>query len=81
MEPFQAGFAATAASKGAVPLVQINPTGISIADIAAGKYDTYLTAYAKAVRAYHQPVILSFGHEMNGHWYSWAHTHTPRKTS
>ena len=79
MEPFQAGFAATAASKGAVPLVQINPTGISIADIAAGKYDTYLTAYAKAVRAYHQPVILSFGHEMNGHWYSWAHTHTSPK--
>src|SRR5262249_48760230 len=44
MEPFQAQFAATAASKGAVPLVQINPTRVSIADIAGGKYDTYLTA-------------------------------------
>ena len=76
MEPFQAGFATTVAHDGAVPLVQINPTGISVAAIAAGQYDTYLNAYAKAVRAYHHPVILSFGHEMNGHWYSWGYTHT-----
>jgi mannan endo-1,4-beta-mannosidase len=75
-EPFQTNFAATAASKGAVPLVQMNPTGISIAAIADGNYDSYLRAYAQAVRAYHDPVILSFGHEMNGYWYSWGYTHT-----
>ena len=28
-EPFQAGFAATAAKNGAVPLVQMDPTGVS----------------------------------------------------
>jgi hypothetical protein len=28
------------------------------------------------VRAYHRPVILSFGHEMNGYWYYWGHRHT-----
>ena len=44
--------------------------------IAAGKYDGYLSAYAEAVRAYRHPVILSFGHEMNGNWYSWGYTHT-----
>lgn len=76
-EPFQTNFAVTAASKGAVPLVQMNPTGISIAAIADGQYDGYLDAYAQAVRAYHRPVILSFGHEMNGYWYSWGYTHTP----
>lgn len=75
-EPFQAGFAATAANEGAVPLVQMNPAGVSIAAIAAGHYDRYLSAYAEAVRAYRHPVILSFGHEMNGYWFSWGYTHT-----
>jgi mannan endo-1,4-beta-mannosidase len=75
-EPFNASFATTAANEGAVPLVQINPTAISLAAIAGGHYDGYLSAYAKAVRAYHRPVILSFGHEMNGHWFSWCYQHT-----
>lgn len=74
--PFQANFAATAAKHGAVPLVQINPFNVSLNAIAAGQYDTYLSTYAEAVRAYNRPVILSFGHEMNGHWYSWGYTHT-----
>ena len=75
-EPFQARFASTAASHGAVPLVQLNPSGVSLATIAAGQYDSYLIAYARAVRAYGHPVIMSFGHEMNGSWYSWGYTKT-----
>jgi mannan endo-1,4-beta-mannosidase len=74
--PFQTSFATTAASNGAVPLVQMDPTGVSIAEIAAGKYDGYLSAYAEAVRAYGHPVILSFGHEMNGTWYQWGYGQT-----
>ena len=35
-EPFRSAFATTAAEHGAVPLVQMEPTGISIAAIAAG---------------------------------------------
>jgi beta-mannanase len=54
----------------------MEPKGINLAAIASGKYDGYLSAYAKAVRAYHHPVILSFGHEMNGDWYSWGYRHT-----
>ena len=38
---------------------------------------TPLFSYAEAVRAYRHPVIMSFGHEMNGYWYSWGY----RKTS
>ena len=76
LEPFRTGFARTAVGAGQVPLVQINPTGINLTAIAAGQYDSYLSTYAKAVRAYHSPVILSFGHEMNGYWYSWGSTHT-----
>jgi mannan endo-1,4-beta-mannosidase len=76
-EPFQTRFANTVADNGAVPLVQINPNGVNVADIASGRYDDYLSSYASAVRAYGRPVILSFGHEMNGYWYSWGNLHTP----
>ena len=76
--PFPTSFATTAANNGAVPLVQMDPDGVSVAAIAAGKYDGYLSAYAEAVRAYRHPVILSFGHEMNGDWYSWGYqAHVP----
>lgn len=75
-EPFKATFATTAAEHGAVPLIQINPQGINLAAIASGKYDGYLSSYAEAVRSYHHPVILGFGHEMNGTWYSWGYRHT-----
>jgi mannan endo-1,4-beta-mannosidase len=74
--PFPSGFARTAARNGVAPLVQMDPDGVSLAQIAAGRYDAYLSAYAEAVRAYRDPVILSFGHEMNGTWYSWGYRHT-----
>jgi mannan endo-1,4-beta-mannosidase len=83
-EPFQASFAAQAAKNGEVPLVVMDPAkgpgvGISVARIASGKYDGYLSAYAEAVRAYRHPVIISFAHEMNGSWYPWGYTHTRPK--
>jgi mannan endo-1,4-beta-mannosidase len=74
--PFPTRFARTAASHGVVPLVQLDPDNISVAEIASGRYDAYLSYYAEAVRAYGDPVILSFGHEMNGSWYSWGYRHT-----
>jgi mannan endo-1,4-beta-mannosidase len=75
-EPFQARFAEMAASHHAVPLVQIDPTRVSLTSIASGQYDPYLRSYAAAVRAFGGRVIISFGHEMNGHWYSWGYRHT-----
>jgi hypothetical protein len=75
-EPFKTRFAKTAAEHGAVPLVQIDPKGVNLAAIASGHYDSYLSSYAEAVRSYHRPVILGFGHEMNGNWYSWGYHHT-----
>lgn len=75
-EPFQLRFASAAAAHGAVPLVQINPKGISLAAIAAGKYDAYLRSFAASIRSYHHQVVLSFGHEMNGWWFSWGYRHT-----
>jgi hypothetical protein len=79
-EPFQTSFALAAAEHHAVSLVQIDPTNVSLAEIAAGHYDQYLLTYAKAVRSFGLPVILSFGHEMNGSWYSWGYRHTTPAT-
>ncbi len=61
---------------GALPVIQINPRKVSIAAIAAGQQDAYLTRYARGVRAFRSPVAISFGHEMNGYWYSWGYRHT-----
>lgn len=74
--PFQAGFARSAGAHGAMTVVQIDPKGVSVASIAAGQYDTYLRSYAEAVKAFGARVTLSFGHEMNGYWYSWGNRRT-----
>lgn len=79
--PFPTRFATTVAHDGAVPLIQIDPDRISVAGIASGRYDGYLSAYAEAVRGYRNPVILSFGHEMNGYWYTWGERKTSRPSS
>jgi hypothetical protein len=73
--PFQIQFARTAFSHGAAVLVQIQPAGRSLQQIADGRYDKYLQTYAGQVRAFGHPVILSFGHEMNGTWYDWGAGH------
>jgi mannan endo-1,4-beta-mannosidase len=77
--PFPTKFATTVANNGAVPLVQMDPDNISISQIASGRYDGYLSAYAEAVRNYKHPVVLSFGHEMNGTWYTWGYGRTSPK--
>jgi hypothetical protein len=74
-EPFWTSFATAARASGAVPVVQLQPAGISLAAITGGHWDGYLRRYAAAVKAYGHPVILSFGHEMNGGWYSWGSGH------
>jgi mannan endo-1,4-beta-mannosidase len=74
--PFWAGAFNAAESIGAVPLMQWNPEGIGIASIADGSTDGYLRAFASAIRDYRCPVILSFGHEMNGNWFRWGYEHT-----
>ena len=76
LKPFQAGFARSAAGRGAMTLVQMDPTNVPLAKIAAGQYDAYLRSYATAIKDFGGHVILSFGHEMNGYWYSWGNLST-----
>jgi mannan endo-1,4-beta-mannosidase len=49
---------------------------LAVAAIADGSKDAYLRNFAAAVRDYRCPVILSFGHEMNGNWFPWGYGHT-----
>ncbi len=41
--------------------------------IANGKWDAYITRWARAIKAYGRPVILRPMHEFNGFWYPWSH--------
>jgi mannan endo-1,4-beta-mannosidase len=79
-EPFSTSFAQTARSHDAYVLVQLEPNNVALSSIASGGSDAYLRSYAAAVVAFGHPVILSFGHEMNGTWYSWGDGHTPAST-
>jgi hypothetical protein len=75
-QPFAASYAGTIRDHGATVIVQMDPANASITGIPAGRYDGYLSEYAESVRAYRHPVIISFGREMNGSWYSWGYRHT-----
>jgi len=46
-------------------------TSVSLRAVAAGQYDSYLTTFADAIVALGHPVLMTFDHEMNGHWYPW----------
>src|SRR5207245_7865937 len=40
--------------------------------IAAGAFDPYIDSWAVGLRTYGAPVLLDFGHEMDGNWYPWG---------
>jgi Glycosyl hydrolase family 26 len=79
-DQFSTSFAQAAWDHGAYVLDQMQPNGVTLASIAAGHSDSYLRTYAAAVVAFGHPVILSFGHEMNGNWYSWGDGQTAPAT-
>jgi mannan endo-1,4-beta-mannosidase len=78
-ESFKLSFARQAWKHGAYVFVQMEPFTVTCAQIAAGKADTYLRSYADAVKEFGHPVIIAFGHEVNGRWYPWGAS-TPAKT-
>jgi mannan endo-1,4-beta-mannosidase len=71
-KPFRSGEALQAVQNGLLPLIQLNPRGVKLRQIASGLWDRHLENYAAALKAFPCHVILSFGHEMNGWWYSWG---------
>jgi mannan endo-1,4-beta-mannosidase len=74
--PFQKEEARQAVASGALPFIQLNPRHAPPARIAEGAYDAYLHKFAASVKEFKCPVVLSFGHEMNGSWYPWGRPRT-----
>ena len=56
------------------PFDHTSPTvnAYPLAAIAAGKYDTYLREEAARFASVDGPLVVRFGHEMNGDWYPWG---------
>jgi mannan endo-1,4-beta-mannosidase len=77
---FWTTFATEAIARGALPFVQINPGKTTMAAVASGREDTYISYYARAVREFGKPVIIGFAAEPNGTWDQWGKGHTPAST-
>jgi hypothetical protein len=73
--PFPVELADQAYAEGATLVIQFRPS-MSMAQMAAGDDDAYLSSLIEAVREFAHPVILSFGPEANGNWYQYGWTHT-----
>jgi beta-mannanase len=73
--PFNVSFASQVYRHGGTTLIQLQPKYMSLYTIADGQQDSYLDEYAKQVANFGHKVILSFGQEMNGSWYSWGQGH------
>jgi mannan endo-1,4-beta-mannosidase len=63
-------------SYGALYYMVWEPYHTTVAAIADGRSNGYITRLAQEVRALNLPVAISFGHEMNGFWYPWGTTGT-----
>jgi hypothetical protein len=76
--PFPARACRIVADRGAVPIVSLElglwhaPRARMLPRIIAGEYDDYFRTWAVAARAHAEPVLLRFGFEFNGDWFSWA---------
>jgi mannan endo-1,4-beta-mannosidase len=75
-KPMDTQAAENAWSYGALYYMVWEPYSTSVASIAAGHSDAYISSVARQVRALNQPVAISFGHEFNGNWYPWGTTGT-----
>jgi Glycosyl hydrolase family 26 len=79
LAPFPSALVTTAAQHGAGVYLNLEPWNTwgnlpnpAVPDIAAGKYDSYLTQIGQGIKAGGVPVRVTWAHEMNGNgWYPW----------
>ncbi len=66
---------------GSIPMVTWDPwvygkgahqPTYSLTNIIAGNFDSYITQYAQAAKAWGYPFFLRFAQEMNANWYPWG---------
>jgi len=75
-DPLDSRAVTSAWSYGALYYMIWEPYHTTVAAIAHGRSNGYITRLAQQVRALNLPVAISFGHEMNGYWYPWGSTGT-----
>jgi hypothetical protein len=76
--PWQASFNAQLSQHqkilraGALELLDMTSGTVPLSEIAAGKYDSWIYAWARQARAFAHPLFLRWDWEMNGRWFPWA---------
>jgi hypothetical protein len=50
----------------------VSQPAYSLARIAAGDFDPYISQWGTALASWGKPLMLRFAHEMNGNWYPWC---------
>jgi len=78
--PFPLKQLTTIIAAGALPLIQIDPKGDSLAALDAGRYNKQLIADRRGIASLHHRVAVSFAHEMNGVWTGWGCDHVTPST-
>lgn len=68
---FPTGYCEILWETGHLPVITWQPQ-TDLASIIAGKWDAYILDWAQAAKEYGHPVMIRFGHEMNGDWYPWC---------
>lgn len=54
------------------PANGVSQSAYALANISKGRFDKYLTSWARSIAAWGRPLLLRFAQEMNGNWYPWA---------
>jgi len=79
--PFPGDLFSAIRSRGAIPMLswgsdaEQSPSfdaDFTLSDIAAGRWDSYLRAFATAARRWGHPFFLRLDWEMNGNWFPWG---------
>jgi cellulose synthase (UDP-forming) len=77
---FPAARAVAVAQRSAVPMISWEPWGgdqgsaVRLEDIAKGRLDGYLRAWARDAADFGRPLLIRPMHAMNGNWFPWAVT-------
>lgn len=62
------------------PYLKKEPQKSILDRIASGYYDEYIKKMAISIKKYKKPVLLRWGHEPNGDWYSWSGFYNGKRT-
>lgn len=59
---------------GHLPVITWQPQ-TDLTSVIEGRWDEYILDWARAAKEYGHPVMIRWGHEMNGNWYPWCGQH------